>query len=57
MDSISTAQKWGTLAIALIGGLILAIDMTALNLAIPRLVTDLRPKLARPSRSTLAISS
>jgi DHA2 family multidrug resistance protein-like MFS transporter len=43
MDSISTAQKWGTLAIALIGGLILAIDMTALNLAIPRLVTDLRP--------------
>ncbi|AWS44270.1 MFS transporter [Streptosporangium sp. 'caverna'] len=43
MDSISTAQKWGTMAIAAVGGLVLSIDLTVLHLAIPRLVTDLHP--------------
>ncbi|MEU6719660.1 MFS transporter [Nonomuraea sp. NPDC046802] len=41
--SISPAQKWGTMAIASVGGLVISIDLTALHLAIPRLVTDLRP--------------
>jgi len=36
-------RKWGTVAIGCLAALVLNIDMTALNLAIPNLIDDLHP--------------
>ncbi|GIG58229.1 MFS transporter [Longispora fulva] len=41
--SISPARKWATLVVCCLAGLVLAIDMTALHLAIPGLIRDLDP--------------
>ncbi|WP_063770741.1 MFS transporter [Streptacidiphilus carbonis] len=41
--NISAARKWGTLAICTVAGLLLGIDNTVLNLAIPDLVRELNP--------------
>jgi len=40
---IGTARKWATLAICCVAVLVLSIDLTALHLAIPNLITDLSP--------------
>ncbi len=40
---VGTARKWATLAICCLAVLVLSIDLTALHLAIPNLITDLRP--------------
>jgi MFS transporter, DHA2 family, multidrug resistance protein len=39
----SVARKWATLAICCLAVLVLSIDLTALHLAIPNLISDLRP--------------
>jgi DHA2 family multidrug resistance protein-like MFS transporter len=43
MEKISNARKWGTVAVGSLAGLVLSIDLTALNLAIPNLIEDLKP--------------
>ncbi|KAA2256923.1 MFS transporter [Solihabitans fulvus] len=40
---ITNGRKWATLVICCLAGLVLAIDMTALHLAIPGLIKDLNP--------------
>jgi DHA2 family multidrug resistance protein-like MFS transporter len=40
---VSSARKWATLAIGCLAGLVLAVDLTALHLAIPGLIRDLHP--------------
>jgi DHA2 family multidrug resistance protein-like MFS transporter len=40
---IGTARKWATLGICCLAVLVLAIDLTALHLAIPNLIADLDP--------------
>jgi DHA2 family multidrug resistance protein-like MFS transporter len=44
---VSNARKWGTVAIGCLAVLVLNIDMTALNLAIPNLIADLHPSSAQ----------
>ncbi|WP_020668893.1 MFS transporter [Amycolatopsis nigrescens] len=41
--SISNARKWGSLAVCCLANLLIAIDMTVLHLAMPRLLEDLQP--------------
>jgi MFS transporter, DHA2 family, multidrug resistance protein len=41
--AISTARKWATLAIGCLAAMVLAVDLTALHLAIPGLIRDLDP--------------
>jgi DHA2 family multidrug resistance protein-like MFS transporter len=43
MEKISNARKWGTVAVGSLATLVLSIDLTALNLAIPNLIEDLNP--------------
>ncbi|MEO5876010.1 MAG: MFS transporter [Streptosporangiaceae bacterium] len=43
MEKISNARKWGTVAVGSLTALVLSIDLTALNLAIPNLIEDLEP--------------
>src|SRR3954451_15952784 len=43
MEKISNARKWGTVAVGSLATLVLSIDLTALNLAIPNLIEDLKP--------------
>ena len=42
-DTVSAARKWGTLAICAAAALLLGIDNTVLNLAIPSLVRSMQP--------------
>ncbi|GAB3672658.1 MFS transporter [Actinocorallia lasiicapitis] len=39
----TNTRKWATLLICCLAGIVLAMDMTALNLAIPRLVEEVKP--------------
>ncbi|HEX3813080.1 MAG TPA: MFS transporter [Mycobacteriales bacterium] len=43
----SSSRTWGTLAIGCLAALVPAIDMTALNLAIPHLTADLHPSASQ----------
>lgn len=43
MEKISNGRKWGTVAVGCLATLVLSIDLTALNLAIPNLIQDLEP--------------
>ncbi|MFD0329707.1 MFS transporter [Streptacidiphilus monticola] len=40
---ITAVRKWGTLAVCCVAALLLAVDNTVLNLAIPHLVESMRP--------------
>ncbi|MGI5163411.1 MFS transporter [Spirillospora sp. CA-253888] len=40
---VSDARKWGTFAVCVLMALVPALDMTALNQAVPHLTADLRP--------------
>ncbi|GAA0399793.1 MFS transporter [Acrocarpospora corrugata] len=42
-SSVTNARKWGTLVISCLAMLLLALDLTVLHLAIPKLVEDMGP--------------